>query len=1433
MTEPGVNPTHSPQDSVKYRGVILIDGSNLTLWEYDIMRSLYFAGALTPFFPNAKKYPATATDFHAVIKGMDIILSSLHPSIRPRLPIPDDDKPAEVIPAIKNLFLSATGRTTARNFTELATLKQLPGESITAYSTRLYEIVNKLQYTFPSLDLAPLITSSLLTNVLPVFTPTVEQLFASMQAKKVATETPEYVLNYLKDAERSLENDAPLPSAFHGNPAPTVKKPMMCYNCSGPHHRKECTFRGQCSHCQKVGHTVANCRSKAKGAPPSSGANTAGSHSSYITVYLDSGCHPHLLSVHPRVSMRAISPLSISSIDPTSKLQATHEGFLPRFGRFLYTPSGSTNLLSVTELTRQGYQVTFSGSVATLTHSDTTVATSSRNTQGLYPLTLSLSSEPAFAFSGTPSPALPPEHVRYGHLSYEYLRRVFPKLKPFKLDDCDICIKSKLTSSPVTRTHFSERYETPGELVFGDLLHWPLSTTYNTRYALVLRDACTRYMFVMFLSNKTSPSEQLLAWFKIQPHRIQELRFDRGSEFTNSQLVHALQSTGVRVSFTPTATPQCNLTESATRVLNNVTRSILFQSGLPLSFWPDAMQNAVFLLNRLPTAGINFKCPITLWNPASPPVSTLLAQYHPLGARALYKDQRHLLKTSSRAREALILAPSLDTSSDTLRLWDVLTERIVQSRDARVFDDQFPFKKAGLDHSLHDLLPDDSDFPVSNAGSGSYALPTPSSSPSSTVPSTDNGVLTPSAQPDSSGTGNLSDVRTPPTISPRLVSLPDPDWDDSWYSDDCLDHDDVMESDDETVPVDQQFLDALLPTAEPVPDAPTSSALLMDLDADSNKRPAPDSAATSIIGDHLKRHGTLPRDLRALDLEVTTLDRSKRRRLPPSSIIAPFCYLTYSAAMVHDRRAEYQQAAYAELRSFIRHNVFELLPLSSMPPASTALTTTWAIQTKYTPEGEPRKDKARLTVRGFTQPASDIPATFAPVLPKDSLRIFLSVAASRHLVLGQGDIATAFLHAELPHPVYVHIPQGFHLIKGDLSPRDQLLLQHHYSKTSRAVLRVSKAVYGLKASPRVFYKDVDRFLRDNLFHRLQSDDNIYTRTTPAGFLMLGVYVDDLLIAASTQTLIDEFTMLISSKFEYKDLGRPTRILGMDISVNDKSITLSQSTYIKEVLDRFRMTECKAASTPLQPNFKFDPVIEHDPQPAFASIVGCLRYLADSTRPDLAFSTSKMAQYLSKHDHSKYTLLQRILRYLRGTQHLGLTFPRNPITSVTGYSDASWADDPVTRRTSFGHIILLNNTPVVWSSSVAKAYFGSTCEAEYVSASAAARELLGVSNLLTELLHQSLPLHLLVDNQSTILIAKGEASVRPVRHLELRVHHIRELAESGKINITYVPTDSQLADITTKALPVPQHMNILQKLFQTNCLMDSNCDDTHGIPVAGG
>ena len=251
------------------------------------------------------------------------------------------------------------------------------------------------------------------------------------------------------------------------------------------------------------------------------------------------------------------------------------------------------------------------------------------------------------------------------------------------------------------------------------------------------------------------------------------------------------------------------------------------------------------------------------------------------------------------------------------------------------------------------------------------------------------------------------------------------------------------------------------------------------------------------------------------------------------------------------------------------------------------------------------------------------------------------------------------------------------------------------------------------------------------------------------------------------------------------------------------------------------------------DFKFDPVIEHDPQPAFASIVGCLRYLADSTRPDLAFSTSKMAQYLSKHDHSKYTLLQRILRYLRGTQHLGLTFPRNPITSVTGYSDASWADDPVTRRTSFGHIILLNNTPVVWSSSVAKAYFGSTCEAEYVSASAAARELLGVSNLLTELLHQSLPLHLLVDNQSTILIAKGEASVRPVRHLELRVHHIRELAESGKINITYVPTDSQLADITTKALPVPQHMNILQKLFQTNCLMDSNCDDTHGIPVAGG
>ena len=236
---------------------------------------------------------------------------------------------------------------------------------------------------------------------------------------------------------------------------------------------------------------------------------------------------------------------------------------------------------------------------------------------------------------------------------------------------------------------------------------------------------------------------------------------------------------------------------------------------------------------------------------------------------------------------------------------------------------------------------------------------------------------------------------------------------------------------------------------------------------------------------------------------------------------------------------------------------------------------------------------------------------------------------------------------------------------------------------------------------------------------------------------------------------------------------------------------------------------------MQPKVNLDPVDKHVPQNDYLAILGSLRYLVDCTRPDLAYATSRLAQFQQRHDVYKYRLLRRVLRYLKGTRETGLFFKLSvPIDHIDGYSDSSWADCLHTRRTSIGYIMLINGTPVSWSSKAAHAIFNSTCEAEYVAASAASMELLSLQNLMFELIGLRLPLHLFVDNRSAISIASGDAGIRKLRHLELRIHNIRRLVREGLISLAYVPSASQLADILTKALPSPVHQRLVNVLLHS-------------------
>ena len=215
--------------------------------------------------------------------------------------------------------------------------------------------------------------------------------------------------------------------------------------------------------------------------------------------------------------------------------------------------------------------------------------------------------------------------------------------------------------------------------------------------------------------------------------------------------------------------------------------------------------------------------------------------------------------------------------------------------------------------------------------------------------------------------------------------------------------------------------------------------------------------------------------------------------------------------------------------------------------------------------------KARLVAKGFSQILGiDYNDVFSPVVKHSSIRTFFGIVAMHDLELEQLDMKTAFLHGELEEEIYMDQPEGF-IVPGK----------------EDFVCKLKKSLYGLKQSPRKWYKRFDSFMISHGFERSQYDSCVYIKFVDGSPIYLLLYVDDMLIAAKSKKEITTLKAHLSSEFEMKDLGAAKKILGMEITRNRDSrvLFLSQHNYIKKVLHRFNMHDAKSVSTPIAPHFK--------------------------------------------------------------------------------------------------------------------------------------------------------------------------------------------------------------------------------------------------------
>jgi hypothetical protein len=450
------------------------------------------------------------------------------------------------------------------------------------------------------------------------------------------------------------------------------------------------------------------------------------------------------------------------------------------------------------------------------------------------------------------------------------------------------------------------------------------------------------------------------------------------------------------------------------------------------------------------------------------------------------------------------------------------------------------------------------------------------------------------------------------------------------------------------------------------------------------------------------------------------------------------------------------------------------------------VTEKWIFKHKFHADGSLDRYKARWVLRGFTQrPGIDYDETFSPVVKPATVRTVLTLAHSRDWPIHQLDVKNAFLHGTLSETVYCSQPTGF---------VDAALPNH--------VCRLNKSLYGLKQAPRAWYSRFASFLLSLGFTEAKSDTSlfIYRRSTDTVYLLL--YVDDIVLTASSEQLLHRVIAAMKNEFAMKDLGPLHHFLGVVVHRTKDTLLLSQRQYILDILARHGMSDCKPCSTPVDtcakvPAAAGSPVA--DPT-AYRSLAGTLQYLT-FTRPDIAYAVQQICLHMHDPREVHLTAAKRILRYLQGTIGYGLIIPRSAPTQLIMYTDADWAGCPDTRRSTSGYAVFLGGSLVSWSSKRQPTVSRSSAEAEYRAVANGVAEISWLQQLLQELHHPLKTASLVYcDNVSAVYLSSNPVQHQRTKHVEIDLHFVRERVAIGAVRVLHVPTTSQFADVFTKGLP---------------------------------
>ena len=434
--------------------------------------------------------------------------------------------------------------------------------------------------------------------------------------------------------------------------------------------------------------------------------------------------------------------------------------------------------------------------------------------------------------------------------------------------------------------------------------------------------------------------------------------------------------------------------------------------------------------------------------------------------------------------------------------------------------------------------------------------------------------------------------------------------------------------------------------------------------------------------------------------------------------------------------------------------------------------------------------------KGFTQQKGiNFAETYAPTARMVSIRIMINIAVQEGLITHHCDVNNAYLNSEVDFDdMFMTQPDGY-------------VVDNDY------VCHLHKAIYGLKQAANCWHQTLLDFMKSQGLTQSVMDTCVFVRRSGSSTLIVLIWVDDLIISASSQNTMKVFKQNFSKSFRTKDLGRLHWFLGIQFTVKRNMISMNQSHYINSILHRFNEFNCKPRKLPCEPSIYDLLKLKSDQlqQPTrYRELVGSLIYLMTGTRPDICFVVTLLSRFMNKPTEMQMSVARGVLKYLKGTIDFDLKFVKSHADlQIYGYSDSDWASDTSDFVSVSGYAFKCNpNSALIsWRSGKQELVAGSSCEAEYIALHAATCEALFLRQIYSEFM-MAPPQTILIygDNQGALSLAKHATFHKKSKHILIKYHATRHYVANRCVSLAYVPSKDNLADMATKPIKGPNLIN---------------------------